>query len=79
MKVNLIRQRKHGNRSAFSLLLRDGTQLRVSHPDNMAISPRRVFVIGRTGSVGSVAASQVVAINEERPKSKPVKNKTKRL
>jgi hypothetical protein len=75
MKLNLIRKRKHGSAKPFVLVLRDGTKIRVAHPDNMAVSPRRVWVISRNGQVHSAAAAQVMAINEQ-PKRK---TKTKTL
>ena len=69
MKLNIIRQRKHGSKKPFVLVLRNGMKIRVAHPDNMAVSPRRVWVIGRNGRVNSAAAAQVMAI-EERMKRK---------
>jgi ABC-type lipoprotein export system ATPase subunit len=66
MNLGLIRQRKHGAAKPFALVLKNGTKIRVAHPDCMAVSPRRVWVIGRTGRLDSALAAQVMAIEELR-------------
>jgi hypothetical protein len=70
MNSKLISQRLNSDPRPFVLRLSDGTRVRVVHPDFVAVSPGRVFVIGADESVTKIDPLHVVAIEETPPKKR---------
>jgi hypothetical protein len=71
MNSELIRKRINSDPAPFVFRLSDGTRVRVSHPDFVAVSPGQVLVIGEDEGITKIDPLHVVAIEEPPGKRRP--------